>query len=112
MASRRAIRRKMQKKFQPGDVVTWGRGILSHRVLAVRPTGVLVDTTSTGFGRLDASGRRTILVEFSPPSRSNRCPGPPWHATFPPDEDAGALPAEVLPRRETEAERRRVEIAG
>lgn len=110
MPSRRAIRKKMQKKFRPGDVVTWGQGVRSHRVLAVRPTGILVDSTSSGFGRLGSDGRRTILVEFSPASRSHRCFGPPWHATFPPDEDTGALPDEVLARRTREATRRRAEL--
>lgn len=103
MPSRRAIRKKMRKRFHPRDVVTWGIGVRSHRVLEVRPTGILVDTRS------DPSweGPQTLFVEFCPPSRSRWHHGPPWHATSPPDEDPDVLSEAVLARRIAEAARRR-----
>ncbi len=77
MSTRRATRKKMATKFAIGDLVTWGNGSVSHPVVAVVPTGVIVDTTSSGFGAHDKQGRLTMLIEFAPSSRSHRCPGPP-----------------------------------
>lgn len=85
MTTRRAIRKRMQKRFRVGDVVTWGHGLVSHRVIAVHANGVVVDTTSTGIGRSDDLGRLVMLIEFAPGSHSHRCPGPPRHSDLPPD---------------------------
>lgn len=84
MPTRRAIRKSMRGKFRVGDVVTWGRGVLAHRVLWVVDLGVWVDTTSTGLGR-PMDGRLAMLIEFAPGSKSWRCPGPPRHSNLIPD---------------------------
>ncbi len=47
----RAQRKKARRSFHVGDVVTWGDGSWSHRVLEVQAFGVIVDATSAGFGR-------------------------------------------------------------
>lgn len=86
MTTRRAIRKRMRRKFRVGDVVTWGHGFIAHRVIAVHADGVVVDTTSVGIGRLDDEGRRVMLIEFAPGSRSYRCPGPPRHSDLEPDK--------------------------
>lgn len=39
----RAERKKEQKKFQVGDVVTWGNGKVTQVILEVRHDGVVVD---------------------------------------------------------------------
>jgi hypothetical protein len=67
----------MRPKFKIGDVVTWGFKRVAHRVIAVTEFGVVVDSTSSDFGAIDDHGRRTMLIEFAPGSKSNRCPGPP-----------------------------------
>jgi hypothetical protein len=85
MPTRRAVRKKLGKKFQVGDVVTWGYGLISHRVAEVTSTGVYVDTTSQNFGQPIADGRRRMFIEFSPGSKSHRCPGPPRHSELAPD---------------------------
>jgi hypothetical protein len=91
MATRRAIRKRMRNKFQVGDVVTWGHGLVSHRVIAVQPSGVVVDTTSAGVGRSDDAGRLVMFIEFASGSRSDRCPGPPRHSNLEPDRDPTPL---------------------
>ena len=87
MPTRRAIRKKATNKFAVGDVITWGLGLVAHRVIGVTARGVIVDTTSSGYGRL-SDGRRTLMIEFAPGSRSNRCPGPPRHSDLEPDRCA------------------------
>lgn len=42
----RAQRKREMKRFKPGDIVTWGHGDISHRVISVTERGVLVDVTS------------------------------------------------------------------
>ena len=42
----RAQRKKAQKQFKVGDVVTWGGASCSHRVVEVTARGVVVDVTS------------------------------------------------------------------
>jgi hypothetical protein len=49
---KRAERKKLKKKFQVGDIVTWGREAIAHRVLEVRDDGLVVDATAHGFGHL------------------------------------------------------------
>lgn len=48
---KRAVRKKLQKSFKAGDVVTWGEGVLAHRVLEVEDNAVIVDASSEGFPR-------------------------------------------------------------
>ena len=74
--TRRAIRKRLRRKFRAGDLVTWGLGLVWHPVLRVERLGVVVDTTSSGVGRQE-DGRLVMLIEFAPGSRSRRCPGPP-----------------------------------
>lgn len=93
-------KRKRQLRFQPGDVVTWGRGILAHRVLGVYERGLIVDSTSSKRGRPMKDGRLTRFIEFAPGRRPRRYPGPPWLATFPPDEDPATLPEATKKARE------------
>lgn len=75
----------MRRLFKPGDVVTWGRGKVAHRVIEVTSVGVVVDSTSSGFGNLRKSGQLTMLIEFAPGSRSYRSPGPPRLSGMAPD---------------------------
>lgn len=42
----RAERKKAQRIFKVGDVVTWGTGVVAHRVVRVAPEGLYVDVTS------------------------------------------------------------------
>lgn len=77
MPTRKSTRKKMERKFRPGQWVTWGNGSVSHEILSVEKLGVVVDSTSSGFGRPDKQGRLTMLIEFAPGSKSHRCPGPP-----------------------------------
>jgi hypothetical protein len=42
MTSLRAARKKAIRTFKVGDLVTWGHGITSHRVIEVVPLGVFV----------------------------------------------------------------------
>ncbi len=49
---KRALRKKLRRKFKVGDVITWGRGVVSHRILKVLEHGVVVDATMAGFGHL------------------------------------------------------------
>lgn len=44
---KRAERKKMQKKFKVGDIVTWGLKIKSHRIVEVCEDGVYVDATDS-----------------------------------------------------------------
>jgi hypothetical protein len=80
VTTRRAVRKKSRRQFQVGDAVTWGNGRVAHRVLEVKRDGLVVDSTSSGFGRRDRAGRLTMLIEFAPASKSRRCHGPPRHA--------------------------------
>lgn len=52
---KRAERKKLQKQFNVGDVVTWGTGAVAHRIIEVKETGVIVDARSIGFGMLFVS---------------------------------------------------------
>lgn len=63
MGKRAELKRK-RKSFKVGDVVTWGNGRLSHKVVDVCPTGVTVDSTSSGFGDKQEDGRLFMFVRF------------------------------------------------
>jgi len=86
MATRYAIRKKMRRQFKTGDVITWGTGAVAHSVIDVVELGVVVDSTSSGFGRRLRDGRLTLLIEFAPGSKSKRCHGPPRHSSLKPDQ--------------------------
>lgn len=48
----RAELKKQRKKFRVDDMVTWGTGVNSHKVLEVQERGLIVDAISAGFGKL------------------------------------------------------------
>jgi len=83
--SRRAIQKKLAKKFKAGDVVTWGTKRVSHRVVEVQDHGVLVDSTSEQFGELQRDGRLFTFIPFVPVRKYGRDIGPPEHTTMKPD---------------------------
>ncbi len=63
----RALRKKLQRYYKPGDWVTWGRGVSSHRVVEVTPRGVFVDITSDNSPHIGIplkDGRRLYFVAF------------------------------------------------
>ena len=68
----RAKRKKAQKYFKVGDVVTWGLEATSHRVIEVTTMGVIVDVTSCAnddpniecWARKLSDGRFSVLVLF------------------------------------------------
>jgi len=100
----RAQRKKAQKEFEVGDVVTWGEGTIAHRVIDVNPRGVVVDVTSmmahdplTPFWASKLpDGRWALLVLFDhnvqgpgPRCRYREhgvCSGPPRHTDMEPDK--------------------------
>lgn len=45
----RAQLKKARRSFKVGDVVTWGSGEWSHRIVAVQSRGVVVDASSAGW---------------------------------------------------------------
>jgi hypothetical protein len=47
--TRRAVQKKLAKKFNVGDVVTWGNKRIAHRIVEVQSQGVVVDSTSAKF---------------------------------------------------------------
>jgi len=63
----RALRKKLQRHFKPGDWVTWGRGASNHQVVEVTPRGVFVDITSDNSPHIGIplkDGRRLYFVAF------------------------------------------------
>src|SRR6188474_2721607 len=65
---KRAQRKAIKKHFKVGDVVTWGTGSVSHRVVVVTDRGVVVDVTSQSspeaWASLQPDGRYFLLVLF------------------------------------------------
>jgi len=47
----RAQRKKAKKTFKVGDVVTWGLGLISHRVIEVLEHGVKVDISKSDIAK-------------------------------------------------------------
>lgn len=96
----RAQRKKAMKQFSVGDVVTWGTGSVSHRVVAVTDRGVVVDVTSQptceSWSIKQGDGRYYLLVLFDsnmqgpgPQCRFREhgvCAGPVRHSTSEPDK--------------------------
>ena len=77
----RADRKKLSKKFKVGDVVTWGYGVIAHKVIRVTELGVWVDTSSQPVRGLG----NEHFVYFAP--ANGREPGPPRHFDGPADVD-------------------------
>lgn len=100
----RAQRKKAVKQFKVGDVVTWGNGCCSHRVVEVTERGVVVDVTSYKdhdrfidvWAAKQPDGRYFVLVLFDRNMQGPgpRCRfrehgvdrGPPRHSTDEPDK--------------------------
>lgn len=99
----RAQRKRARKQFAVGDVVTWGTGLISHRVVEVTDRGCVVDVTSC-VARDPAArwwsverpdGTYVLLVLFDSNMQRNgpRCmhrehgvvAGPVRHSDHPPD---------------------------
>lgn len=78
--TRRAQNKKAARQFKVGDQVTWGRGVINHPVIEVRPDGVIVDGSSAGsqfsrtFVSFTGNGRLKI-----PKGATHACVGPPRH---------------------------------
>lgn len=68
--TRRAVRKKLFRRFKVGDLVTWGSGQVSHPVVEVTRMGVVVDASSIGW-------TSRLLVEFAPGARGRGHRGPP-----------------------------------
>lgn len=69
--TRAATRKKLARKFEVGDVVTWGNGSLSYPVVEITTEGVIVDSSA------DQGGRERHLVPFVPVKRYGAEHGPP-----------------------------------
>lgn len=101
----RAERKKAMKQFNVGDVVTWGHGSISHRVVAVTERGVIVDVTACSkdernhidvWAVKQPDGRYFLLVLYDhnmqgpgPRCRFREhgvCSGPPRLSTDEPDK--------------------------
>lgn len=63
----RAQRKKAKKSFKVGDVVTWGLGLISHRVVEVLEHGVKVDISKS---ELAKSYGDTYFVAFDHNARN------------------------------------------
>lgn len=86
--SRRAIQKKLVKKFKVGDVVTWGNKLIAHRVTMVCRDGVYVDSTATNYGEPMRDGRRRVFVPYVTRRQHGIDIGPPEHTTMSPDVNA------------------------
>lgn len=66
--SRRAEVKELRRTVKVGDVVTWGSGATSHRVVEARLDGVVVDVTSchdaASWSRRQPDGRYFLFVPF------------------------------------------------
>lgn len=93
---RRALRKKLARKFQVGDVVTWGRKHIAHCVVEVQAQGVLVDSTSAKFGKPQRDGRLFTFIPFIPARRHGMDIGPPEHTDMKPDVESAAAPLEDM----------------
>jgi hypothetical protein len=83
--TRRAIQKKLAKKFQVGDAVTWGNKRIAHRIVEVQAHGVVVDSTSTKFGQQQRDGRLFTFIPFVPVRKYGMDVGPPEHTTMKPE---------------------------
>lgn len=79
---RRALQKKLAKKFNVGDVVTWGNKRIAHRIVEVQAQGVVVDTTSTKFGLAQRDGRLFTFIPFVPVRKYRMDVGPPEHTAM------------------------------
>jgi hypothetical protein len=86
--TRRAIQKKLGKKFQVGDVVTSGNKRIAHRIVEVQAQGVVVDSTATKFGLPQRDGRLFTFIPFVPVRKYGTDIGPPEHTTIKPDAPA------------------------
>jgi hypothetical protein len=86
--SRRAIQKKLIKKFKVGDVVTWGNKFVAHRVVEVRAQGVVVDSTSVEYGKRQRDGRLFTFIPFVPIREYGSDVGPPEHTDMKADMKA------------------------
>jgi hypothetical protein len=86
VATNRAVRKKLGKKFKVGDVVTWGLRVIAHRVVKLDAAGVFVDTTSADIGVRQKDGRLWMLVPFVPVRAYGYAEGPPEHTDMIPDQ--------------------------
>jgi|SRR5579863_5073241 len=86
----RAERKKAQRQFKVGDIVTWGDGFIAHRVVEVRVEGVVVDVTSQTdahfFADPQPDGRFFLLVSFDRNHRARSGRGPVRHSDMEPDK--------------------------
>jgi len=101
----RAQRKKAQRKFKVGDVVTFGIRTWAHRVVDVTPRGVVIDVTSCKdimpsidwWARKQADGRyfMTVLYDHNTQGDGPCCrfaeqgvvSGPPEHTNMVPDKE-------------------------
>jgi hypothetical protein len=83
--TRRSIQKKLAKKFQVGNVVTWGNKRIAHRIVEVQAHGVVVDSTSTKFGQQQRDGRLFTFIPFVPVRKYGMDVGPPEHTTMKPE---------------------------
>ncbi len=76
----RAERKKWQKTFKVGDLVTWGNGMAEHPVVEVCETGVKVDVTyeqnADHFGKKQPDGRIFLFVSYDANNRNRSGRGP------------------------------------
>jgi hypothetical protein len=93
--SKRAERKKAQKHFKVGDVVTWGACVVAHRIAEVTEDGVLVDITSQEDAHFLASkvvdGKYLLFVSFDRNNRSRSGRGPVCHTDMEPDKPPRVL---------------------
>lgn len=82
---KRALRKKMHKTFKVGDVITWGNGDISHRIIEVCEHGVIVDSTSSNYG-LPKDKILTLYVTFDKNNKNVSGRGPIRHSDDEPDK--------------------------
>lgn len=82
---KRAERKRLKKTYKVGDLITWGSGELSHRVVEVQEHGVIVDVTGTEGAEIWAKRQKDgrhyhLFVAFDRNNRSRSGRGPIRHA--------------------------------
>lgn len=101
---KRAERKREMKRFKVGDVVTWGNGALSHRVVEVNQRGVVIDVSSCTDANLWAAkqpdDRFFLLVLFDGNTQCNsmRCRFREYAVTQGPVRHSDDAPDKVQPR--------------
>ena len=85
--TRRALQKKLGKKFKVGDVVTWGNKLIAHRIVEVQAQGIVVDSTSSKFGQQQRDGRLFTFIPFIPVRKYGMDVGPPEHTDMKPDSE-------------------------